>query len=45
MIAEGAGEAVTVSGGDQRDAHGLGGDEGCVIADCGSGWNGTDAGD
>ena len=43
MIAERAGEAVAVPGGDQCDAHGLCGDEGGVVADGCAGRNGADA--
>ena len=44
-IAERAGEAVAVTGRDERDAHGLGGDESCVVADGRAGWNRADADD
>ena len=44
-VAEAAVEAVGVAGGDKRDAHGLGGHKGSVVADDGAGGNGADAHD
>ena len=44
-VAETAVEAVAVSSRDEREAHGLGGDEGSVVADCRAGRNGAHTGD
>jgi hypothetical protein len=38
-VAEPAIEAISVSGGDKCETHGLGGDEGAVVADGGSRWD------
>ena len=44
-VAERAVEAVGVARGDERQAHGLGGDEGCVVTDGCAGGNRAHAGD
>ena len=43
VIAERARKTVAVAGGDEREAHGLGCNEGCVVADGCAGWNCSDA--
>ena len=45
VIAELAIEAVGISRGDKRETHGLGGDEGSVVADDGAGRDGSHADD